>query len=112
MSQKTVLLNKKEDVPEVSDVELDDEMIDDIVEEVEEEELENTNEVSNHESEEENDTVNTESTQKYQLKFESDPQEEEESKSKESIVDNTQQQSVFGQVSLTFDSSLQPSTTN
>lgn len=104
-------VEQEENVPEVSDVELDDEMIDDIVEEVEEEELENTNEVSSHESEEENDSVNTESTQKYQLKFESDPQEEEESKSKESIVDNSQQQSVFGQVSLTFDSSLQPSTT-
>lgn len=102
---------EEESVPEVSDIELNDEMIDDVVEQVEEEDLENTDEVSNHEIERENDTVNTESTQKYQLKFESESQEEEDSISEESIVDKSQQQSVFGQVSLTFDSSLQPFTT-
>lgn len=99
------------DVTEGSDVELNDEMIDDVVEQVKEEDLENADEVSSHESGEDDDTVNTASTQKYQLKFESDSQEDEDCKGEDSIVDNSQQQSVFGQVSLTFDSSLQPSAT-
>ncbi|KAL6933390.1 hypothetical protein ACO0R3_002495 [Hanseniaspora guilliermondii] len=105
-------IEQEENVPEVFESELNDEMIDDVVEQVEEEDLENNNEVSIDESEEENNTANTASTQKYQLKYESDSQEEDDSKNNESIIDTSQQQSVFGQVSLTFDTSLQTSNTN